>query len=329
MTSFFTANVTDNVAVSSVSWFFGDGSFQQVAANSIVNHTYLVNGTYQAMIVAIDNQGASSTQQFVVTIAPSGGGNGTNGTNATNSTMPQVSVSASVTSGVAPLSVTFNAVVTDNVQVSSATWFFGDGTSNQVLFNGNSSVFANTITHVYSNPGTYYATLVAFDNQNNAGTGLVTIVVQVNSSGQVYPQMVDTVYDMFVPQIRFDSPGDGGALLPGSFVTAYITFENRGTSRLENVRASMIIPELGIHRDVGPLDVPAGNRVTKTLLLDIPSWAQARRYIARMTVSNDDVHRVIHRELDISAPSPVPRASVPETLVVTCPGPSIWCAFMG
>ena len=91
----------------------------------------------------------------------------------------------------------------------------------------------------------------------------------------------------------------------------------------------MIIPELGIHRDVGPLDVPAGNRVTKTLLLDIPSWAQARRYIARMTVSNDDVHRVIHRELDISAPSPVPRASVPETLVVTCPGPSIWCAFMG
>ena len=76
-------------------------------------------------------------------------------------------------------------------------------------------MFANTITHVHSNPGTYYATLVAFDNQNNAGTGLVTIVVQVNSSGQVYPQMVDTVYDMFVPQIRFDSPGDGGALLPG------------------------------------------------------------------------------------------------------------------
>jgi PKD repeat protein len=76
----------------------------------------------------------------------------------------QADISASTTSGVAPLSVTF----TDNTPLAtSSTWDFGEGTP----------VTGNPATHVYQSAGIYTVTLTSSDGVNPAQTFTASITV--------------------------------------------------------------------------------------------------------------------------------------------------------
>ena len=82
---------------------------------------------------------------------------------------PLAAISTDLTSGAAPLSVTFDASASsdpdgDPIEFS---WNFGDGSSS-------SSV---RVTHTYINPGTYTATLTVSDDKNASSSASVTITV--------------------------------------------------------------------------------------------------------------------------------------------------------
>ena len=320
LASLFTANVTDDVLVRTVTWFFGDGQSAVVAqngnaasSNTQIAHTYLVNGTFVALLVAQDDQGATSTATVVINALP---GNAT-----VNLTIPQVQLAASPAVGIAPLNVTFTARATDDNIVRSVLLSFGDGQSIQLLSNGNAGSFNATASHIYQLPGTYSAVLVALDDQNQAASAVQIITAQINTTTQQGPVLVPEVIDVFIPQIRFDHPED---LLPGGQLTTYIAFENRGNTGLEDVQASITIPDFGIKKNMKVMDLSAGEKKTQALVLDLPQGAAPGVYKVRITVSNNNMRRVVFRELTIVGS---PAAPVPETVVVTCPGPSIWCRF--
>ncbi len=82
---------------------------------------------------------------------------------------PIVVATANVTTGTAPLAVSFSSAGTydSDGSITAYDWQFGDGTT---------STAANP-THTYSQVGTYVATLVAWDNGGLSGSSSVTITV--------------------------------------------------------------------------------------------------------------------------------------------------------
>lgn len=88
----------------------------------------------------------------------------------TGNQAPIVAASATPTTGTAPLAVGFtsNGTFDADGSITAYDWQFGDGAS---------STLANP-SHSYSQPGTYQATLVAWDNGGLSGSASVTITVQ-------------------------------------------------------------------------------------------------------------------------------------------------------
>lgn len=87
---------------------------------------------------------------------------------------PVAAASASVSSGLAPLAVTFSSAGSFDPEGSALTydWDFGDGSS---------SADANP-AHIYTTPGTYTASLVVFDATGLSGTDSTVVTVQSSAN---------------------------------------------------------------------------------------------------------------------------------------------------
>lgn len=113
------------------------GAFVQ---QTTFTHSYASAGTYTITVTVRDSLGQSA--QTTTTVQVTGGTTNYN-------------FSASPTSGVAPLSVSFKASAGDEETV----WVdFGDGASSNIMYvSGDGST--RTVSHVYTSPGTYTAML--------------------------------------------------------------------------------------------------------------------------------------------------------------------------
>ncbi len=113
-------------------WAFGDGSS---CNTQNCNHTYTVPGTYSASITGT-GPGGSNSASLPITVSPA--------------QPPVVTISASQTSGTAPLSVQFTGGNTGGAATSWA-WVFGDGAAGAV----------QNPSHTYTSAGTYTAAVTA------------------------------------------------------------------------------------------------------------------------------------------------------------------------
>lgn len=149
----FQAQATDqDGSIVSFLWDFGDGSNSSLQNPS---HTYSKPGTYTAKVTVTDNDGATSTATLLVQALPS-------------NQPPTVNVTASPTSGKAPLTVMFfgSGVDQDGV-VTGYLWSFGDGsTSTQ-----------QTVSHTYQSQGTYEAVLTVTDDKGATASKAIQITV--------------------------------------------------------------------------------------------------------------------------------------------------------
>jgi PKD repeat protein len=150
-TSFDGSGSSDNLAIASSTWDFGDGS---TAAGSTATHAYPNAGTYAATLTVWDYSGNAAIATRTITVrdtmapVPRGGGDRT------------------VDEGQA---LFFDGSASnDNVGVTSYLWDFGDGTT------------ANTATanHVYAKAGTYPAKLTVKDAAGNNATNTFTVTVR-------------------------------------------------------------------------------------------------------------------------------------------------------
>ena len=142
--------------IASYNWSFGDGY-----GSSGVNpsHSYTANGTYTAMLTVTDNLGAvSAAASVTITVA-------------NPNAAPTAVASANITTGVAPLAVTFSSTGSKDIDgtIASYNWNFGDGTSSTLA----------SPAHSYTTAGTYTATLVVTDNKGApSAPASVTIIAK-------------------------------------------------------------------------------------------------------------------------------------------------------
>ena len=145
--------------IASYSWVFGDGT-TSTAANPA--KTYTTAGTYQATLTVRDATGLTGTSVVTITARPP-------------NVAPVARAAANVTTGVAPLAVTFSSAGSSDADgtIASYNWVFGDGTT---------STAANPVK-TYSTAGSYSARLTVVDNGGLASAAAtVTITVQQATS---------------------------------------------------------------------------------------------------------------------------------------------------
>ncbi|HEX6849851.1 MAG TPA: PKD domain-containing protein [Candidatus Polarisedimenticolaceae bacterium] len=138
----------------SYAWDFGDGA---TSTEADPDHLYATGGPYVATLTVTDLAGAASVQTLLV--------------NVLEPNLPPVAASSSnVSSGPAPLDVIFSASGTYDPDgfVGNLEWTFSDG----------GSYWGATAYHTFEQPGTYQASVTAFDGRGGTGsTAPLTITV--------------------------------------------------------------------------------------------------------------------------------------------------------
>ena len=187
LTAVLTASVTSGVAPLSVT-FSAAGSTGTIVSFTIdfetdgvvdyegtdisvgVNHTYTTAGTYTATLTVIDNRGRTATDTVTITVtAP-----------ATTS----VSLGAVPASGQAPLTVDFWATITaaEGRRINHiALDYDGDGTPEDEADVDFVTYDWWIGSHVYTDPGTYTATLTVTDDATPPQTSTATATIIVTS----------------------------------------------------------------------------------------------------------------------------------------------------
>ncbi|WP_457575203.1 PKD domain-containing protein [Desulfomarina sp.] len=156
----------------SYAWSFGDGV---TADTSSVDHQYTSPGIYNASLTVTDSSGAMSSETVSIQVAEGTPGN----------TPPHAVISSSTALGPAPLTVSFDGQgsTASNTLITLYHWDFGDG----------SDATGKSVTHLYSQPGSFNAVLTVTDG--NGLTDSISTPVIVSSSQQENqpPQAVFTV----------------------------------------------------------------------------------------------------------------------------------------
>lgn len=160
LTVYFTGSgstASTNATLTTYSWKFGDGA-SATGADAI--HTFTTAGTYNTTLHITDSKGftnATSTPIVVTaTATPTG-------------KKPIAVINASVVSGTAPLTVTFDGTASSDSDGTITTYFWNFG-------NGSSST-GKTATHTYMTASNFTATLEVVDNQGLKGVATKSITV--------------------------------------------------------------------------------------------------------------------------------------------------------
>ena len=104
---------------------------------------------------------------------------------------------------------------------------------------------------------------------------------------------------LIIKSIRLvGSPGLDEAVV-GEDVLMAITLKNDAPRDFEDLHVALLIEGAGIRRMIGPFDLRRHEQVTKFVQLDLPSETRPGKYTVRVTVSNDEIRRVKHRDVDL------------------------------
>ncbi len=163
----FTASASStNGAIVKYEWDFeGKGNYSWKSSRTAnTTYTYASAGNYVATLRVTDQTGANNTYSILIQVQA-------------NTNAPQVTATASVTSGTAPLRVYFKVSATSKVGIAKYQWDFnGDG-----RYEYKSTKSGNVVT-TYHQAGTYLATVKVTDFAAVSTTQSITINVGNNSA---------------------------------------------------------------------------------------------------------------------------------------------------
>ncbi|MFI5415315.1 MAG: PKD domain-containing protein, partial [Candidatus Lutacidiplasmatales archaeon] len=143
--------VAGGYAPFSVSWAFGDGTYENDSASMFVTHTYASGGFLHVSAVVRDKAGSTLNLSSWVTVFPP----------------LEVSAGPGGIVGYAPLPLRFVAIPTGGLAPYNVTWQFDDGTGG----NGTS------LLHVFELPGLYVVVVTESDALGYSATATLTVDV--------------------------------------------------------------------------------------------------------------------------------------------------------
>ncbi len=148
------SNSTDDKEITSYQWNFKDGSSSNIKDPT---HVFDEPGTYNVLLKVTDEEGLEDTDIVTITV------------NDEENEAPKAVVTATPTSGVAPLEVQFKGSnSTDDNGISSYSWNFKDGTT---ASNANPS-------HTFNEAGEYKVSLTVEDENGLTHSKTITITVE-------------------------------------------------------------------------------------------------------------------------------------------------------
>ena len=151
----FTANAVGGIAPYTYAWTFGDGS---TGSGATASHTYNNPGTYRAGVTVTDAYGLTASRETSdITVTPPF----------------QVTISASPTSGQAPLSVAFTSAPSYGKAPYTYLWRFGDGTTSSEA----------SPAYAYKLPGAYDASLTITDSNGKVATSSTVRIAASEAPG--------------------------------------------------------------------------------------------------------------------------------------------------
>ena len=90
-------------------------------------------------------------------------------------------------------------------------------------------------------------------------------------------------------------------LVIGEELITNVMLDNVGESTIEQVKINVLIADLGVRRSIGLVDIDPDDSTNKDIYIEIPEWAEPGDYDVRITVSNDDLRRVVYRIMTVEA----------------------------
>ncbi|MEK6822516.1 MAG: carboxypeptidase regulatory-like domain-containing protein, partial [Nanoarchaeota archaeon] len=189
-------------------------------------------------------------------------------------------------------SVTFTVIDAKNAQpISGATVTLGS------LVATTNAQGVVTFTNVCD--GTYTYTVSA--NGFNTLTGTLTVAgsdlsVRVELGRVSGPPVAEEPdLGIFIGSIRVPEIEQGEGEAP-----ILITFKNDGDAKLEGIRVTAVSTELGLRASIGQFDLSKNEELTRRVILLTEGVSlEPGLYPIRLTVSNDDVTRVVYRDLEV------------------------------
>jgi len=88
-------------------------------------------------------------------------------------------------------------------------------------------------------------------------------------------------------------------VMVGDYLSAQVKVVNNGNQNMDDLKISMIVPELGLKKSVSEFDLKPGQNKNKNLNLQIPYYAEAGEYLVKVSVSNGGFHEQTYRLLTI------------------------------
>ena len=247
--------------VAGYAWDFGDGN---TATGTPVTNMYTAAGTYTLSLTATDDDGAQDTATTTVTV-----------TEAPNSA-PTAAIAPSVTSGDAPLAVSFSGAgsADSDGSIAAYAWDFGDGNTDS----------GASVSHTYAAAGTYTATLTVTDDDGDSAAATVSIVAAAPISPSVvgYPEA-----------IALDEPGDSGDNGPG---------EQPQISYWINHASNVTVTGMKADIDLDGDDDTAGATATPVTPDTVPGGFTYSRVVTSFDVSSPDLGCLAWENREVTEP---------------------------
>lgn len=120
-------------------------------------------------------------------------------------------------------------------------------------------------------------------------------IIVIKTTGDVTPT-TPKPGELYIHTVKFISEE---YLKIGEELITNAMLDNVGETDLDQVKINVLIPDLGIRRSVGPVDIDVDDSINNDVYIEIPDWAQPGDYDVRITVSNDDIRRVIYRIMTV------------------------------
>lgn len=102
--------------------------------------------------------------------------------------------------------------------------------------------------------------------------------------------------ELFLHSVKFI--GGEYLVIEEDLITGTV-LDNTGERDLEDVKVNVLIQDLGVWRKMGPFDIDADDTVSQDVWVEIPEYAEPGVYDVRITISNEDVRRVVYRQFNV------------------------------